>query len=100
MQHPESYIEDILLTGVSCIMQMPNLDGLQATELIRRAERENGWGRLPVLGLTAHAIQGYQETCLKHGMDGYLGKPFDIKQLLKTIGHILPTDKLASCDPP
>lgn len=69
------------------------MDGLQATELIRREERERGWVRLPILGLTAHAIHGYQDTCLSHGMDGYLGKPFDSQQLLKTIGHILPSEK-------
>lgn len=74
-------------------MQMPIMDGLQATELIRREERERGWVRLPILGLTAHAIHGYQDTCLSHGMDGYLGKPFDSQQLLKTIGHILPSEK-------
>jgi osomolarity two-component system sensor histidine kinase NIK1 len=81
---------DLVLMDV----QMPVMDGLMATELIRKAESENGWTRLPVLGLTAHAIQGYQDTCLRHGMDGYLGKPFEIHQLLKTIGHLLPPDKL------
>ena len=73
---------------------MPIMDGLFATEQIRKAEIEKGWSRVPVLGLTAHAIQGYHETCLAHGMDGYLGKPFDIQQLLKTIGHLLPREKL------
>lgn len=81
---------DLVLMDV----QMPVMDGLMATELIRKAESENGWTRLPVLGLTAHAIHGYQDTCLRHGMDGYLGKPFEIHQLLKTIGHLLPPDKL------
>lgn len=76
------------------MLQMPIMDGLCATEKIRKAELECGWSRVPILGLTAHAIQGYQDTCLTHGMDGYLGKPFDIQQLLKTIGHILPRDKL------
>jgi osomolarity two-component system sensor histidine kinase NIK1 len=69
--------------------QMPNMDGLQATQLIRQEEMERGWSRIPILGLTAHAIDGYQVTCISHGMDGYLGKPFDIKQLLKTMDHIL-----------
>lgn len=74
-------------------VQMPVMDGLRATELIRKAEREHRWIEVPILGLTAHAIQGYQDICLKHGMDGYLGKPFNIQQLLKTIGRILPTHK-------
>jgi CheY-like chemotaxis protein len=75
-------------------VQMPIMDGLIATGQIRKAETEKGWSRVPILGLTAHAIQGYQETCLRHGMDGYLGKPFDIQQLLKTISHMLPQEKL------
>jgi CheY-like chemotaxis protein len=68
---------------------MPNMDGLQATEMIRDMESKRNWRRLPVLGLTAHAIQGYQETCLVHGMDGYLGKPFEIKQLLRLMQELL-----------
>jgi osomolarity two-component system sensor histidine kinase NIK1 len=81
---------DLVLMDV----QMPIMDGLVATEQIRKAEMENRWSRVPILGLTAHAIHGYQDTCLTHGMDGYLGKPFDIQQLLRTIGHILPGEKL------
>jgi osomolarity two-component system sensor histidine kinase NIK1 len=72
---------------------MPNMDGLQATQRIREVERQEGWSRLPILGLTAHAIHGYHETCLSHGMDGYLGKPFNIKQLLVQMVEILPPDK-------
>lgn len=68
---------------------MPNMDGLQATERIRNLEAQENWSRLPILGLTAHAIQGYQEICLSHGMDGYLGKPFEIKQLLKQMKELL-----------
>jgi CheY-like chemotaxis protein len=80
---------DVVLMDV----QMPNMDGLQATQHIREVERQEGWSRLPILGLTAHAIHGYQETCLSHGMDGYLGKPFNIKQLLIQMIDILPPDK-------
>jgi CheY-like chemotaxis protein len=76
---------DLVLMDV----QMPNMDGLQATEAIRDMETQRNWSRLPILGLTAHAIQGYQETCLSHGMDGYLGKPFEIKQLLRQMQELL-----------
>jgi len=72
---------------------MPNMDGLQATQSIRELETQRNWGRLPVLGLTAHAIQGYQETCLSHGMDGYLGKPFQIKQLLEQMHALTSTNR-------
>ncbi|CAK9216124.1 unnamed protein product [Sphagnum troendelagicum] len=77
---------DLVLMDV----QMPIMDGLLATQLIRQEEMERGWSRIPILGLTAHAIDGYQDKCFSHGMDSYLGKPFDIRQLLTTIGHILP----------
>jgi osomolarity two-component system sensor histidine kinase NIK1 len=70
--------------------QMPIMNGLLATQLIRQEEMERGWSRIPILGLTAHTIDGYQDKCFSHGMDSYLGKPFDIRQLLSTIGHILP----------
>lgn len=76
------------------MLQMPNMDGLQATEMIRDLEAQRNWFRLPILGLTAHAIQGYQETCLSHGMDGYLGKPFEIKQLLKQMHDLLSTSRV------
>lgn len=68
---------------------MPNMDGLQATEQIREVESQQRWTRLPILGLTAHATQGYLEICLSHGMDGYLGKPFDIKVLLKQMKEMV-----------
>lgn len=79
-------------------MQMPNMDGLQATEAIRDMETQRSWGRLPILGLTAHAIQGYQETCLSHGMDGYLGKPFEIKQLLRQMHELLSSNRAGPRD--
>lgn len=95
MQAEDFFVNRLQYTNAHFgVLQMPIMDGLRATDLIRKAERENSWTRVPVLGLTAHAIQGYQEICLQHGMDGYLGKPFDIHQLLKTIGHLLPPDRL------
>lgn len=77
----ELHANALLLDG----LQMPMMDGLQATQRIREEEKQQGWARIPILGLTAHAISGYQETCLSHGMDAYLGKPFEINQLLKII---------------
>ncbi|CAM6090992.1 unnamed protein product [Calypogeia fissa] len=71
-------------------VQMPNMDGLEATRKIREEEGQHGWRRVPILGLTAHAIQGYELTCLSCGMDGYLGKPFDINQLLRVMSKYLP----------
>ena len=62
--------------------QMPNLDGLKASRLIREQESQHSpRRRLPILALTANAMEGDREQCLAAGMDGYLTKPFTIDQL-------------------
>ena len=67
-------------------VQMPVLDGLEATRLIRREER---WKRLPIIAMTAHAMQGDKERCLQAGMDGYISKPLHPSHLLATIDSYL-----------
>jgi PAS domain S-box-containing protein len=63
---------DLVLMDV----QMPEMDGLQATVALREHEKEKGDGfHQPVIALTAHAMKGDQERCLAAGMDGYLTKP-------------------------
>jgi CheY-like chemotaxis protein len=61
---------DLVLMDV----QMPEMDGLEATLAIRHSERDSG-RRLPIVAVTAHAMKGDRERCLEAGMDGYVTKP-------------------------
>jgi CheY-like chemotaxis protein len=69
---------DLVLMDV----QMPLLDGLEATRLIRQNER---WKFLPIVAMTAHAMNGDRERCLEAGMTGYISKPVHPSHLLQTI---------------
>jgi PAS domain S-box-containing protein len=70
-------------------VQMPEMDGLEATRLIRLAESVSGSNRrTPVIALTAHAMAGDEQNCIDAGMDGYLSKPLDPRMLTDTLGRI------------
>jgi signal transduction histidine kinase/CheY-like chemotaxis protein len=66
-------------------MQMPNVDGLEATRLIRRWEMESGAPRVPVMALTANVMPADRAACFDSGMDGHLAKPLRVEELLRTM---------------
>ncbi len=78
---------DLILMDVD----MPELNGYDATARIRDLERQQG-GHIPVVGLTAHAMQGSREECLAAGMDGYLSKPIDTEALWRELEAIDPAE--------
>ncbi len=77
---------DILLMDI----QMPEMDGFEATDRIRKKEKEKDSPRVKIVAMTAHAMAGDRERCLAAGMDGYISKPIDINELTSAL-EINPT---------
>jgi signal transduction histidine kinase/CheY-like chemotaxis protein/HPt (histidine-containing phosphotransfer) domain-containing protein len=67
-------------------VQMPEMDGFEATAAIRRQEKETG-GHVPIVAMTAHAMKGDRERCLDAGMDDYLAKPVEAKLLSEVLAR-------------
>lgn len=70
-------------------LQMPEMDGFQATLAVREREKATG-KHLPIIALTAHAMGVDRERCLEAGMDDYLAKPIRIEELREVIGKFVP----------
>jgi CheY-like chemotaxis protein/HPt (histidine-containing phosphotransfer) domain-containing protein len=75
---------DLVLMDV----QMPEMDGFEATRQIRHWEQNNG-GHLPIVALTAHAMKGDRDRCLGAGMDAYVSKPIRAQKLFETMETVL-----------
>jgi two-component system sensor histidine kinase/response regulator len=75
---------DIVLMDV----QMPEMDGFEATTAIRQREKLIG-GHIPIIAMTAHALKGDEDRCLSAGMDGYVSKPIRVHELFTTIETVM-----------
>jgi signal transduction histidine kinase/ActR/RegA family two-component response regulator len=75
---------DLILMDV----QMPKVDGFEATRQIRQIEEKSGI-RIPIIAMTAHAMKGDKEKCLDSGMDYYITKPVDSKELIELIQKVV-----------
>lgn len=73
---------DVVLMDI----QMPIMDGLQATEAIRAMEQNSErTAPTPIIAMTAHSMRGDHERCLRAGMDGYLAKPLDLAKFIRAV---------------
>jgi len=89
--HGREALAAIETQHVDCVLmdvQMPEMDGLEATAAIRAKEKESG-SHLPIIAMTAHAMKGDRERCLEAGMDAYVAKPIRAKELIETIDAVL-----------
>jgi len=81
-KEPEPF--DVILMDV----QMPTMDGFEATAAIRAGEKATG-GHIPIIAMTAHSLVGDQERCLAAGMDAYVSKPIRTQQFFAVIEGFL-----------
>jgi signal transduction histidine kinase/CheY-like chemotaxis protein/HPt (histidine-containing phosphotransfer) domain-containing protein len=82
---------DLVLMDV----QMPEMDGFEATQHIRRAEA-GGAGQVPIFGVTAHVMEEDRKRCLAAGMDEFLAKPVKLADLARSIGRLAPAHRASA----
>ncbi len=74
---------DIILMDI----QMPELDGVLTTKVIRAADED--WNTIPIIAVTAHAMEGHRQAYLAAGMDGFVSKPFRMENLVSEMTRVL-----------
>jgi PAS domain S-box-containing protein len=94
VQHWQSGSFDAILMDVD----MPELNGYDATRQIRELEKLSGQ-HIPIIAMTAHAMQGAREECLSHGMDGYLSKPIDTEILWRELDSLAQGAEIVAISP-
>lgn len=81
LNHCDGEVFDVIL--MDC--QMPNMDGYEATKRIRAGEASDKYTSVFIIALTANAMEGDRDKCLRFGMNEYLAKPIEIKRLIKKL---------------
>ena len=79
-------------------IQMPEMDGYEATRLIRQREKRDGHRQKPIIAITANALKGDREECLAAGMSDFLSKPFTQRDLIAVLKQWLPESTLRCKD--
>jgi CheY-like chemotaxis protein len=95
-----SAVKDYLVVFMDC--QMPEVDGYAATARIRERERGSPAGHLPIVAMTAHAMDGDREKCLAAGMDEYITKPLrmeDVAQICARLAELAATAAVFDPEP-
>jgi CheY-like chemotaxis protein len=86
VEHVQRERYDVILMD----LQMPDMDGLEATAAIRRLSG----AQPPIIALTAHTMVGDRERCLSAGMQSYLSKPINLRELIETVEETARTSRL------
>ncbi len=84
----QEVLEKVATTSYALILMninLPDMDGMEVTRKLREMEKQGLISHVPIVAMTAYALTGYREECLKAGMNGYIFKPFTQKQLCQTI---------------
>lgn len=72
--------------------EMPQMDGYTASRTLRKLELKHHWKHTPIIAMTAHALKGDRERCLASGMDDYIPKPIDKRELSRVLRQYIATD--------
>jgi len=88
-EHRKNEVYDIIFMDI----QMPVMNGMEATKAIIDYEVENNLDHIPIIALTANALKGDREKYIESGMDGYASKPLNLQEIKKIIGDYFPNDE-------
>ncbi|MFG0265553.1 MAG: response regulator [Rhodopirellula sp. JB055] len=97
----EAAVDRLASSSFDCIMmdlQMPNMDGTEATRIIHQQFSQAGRTPPPIIALTAHVTDQHRQLCREAGMDGYITKPVDLELLLAEIERVMAATKAAESD--